>query len=141
MATVTDYPGCTDCCGGATVDTDCCAGVPETLFGTITAKTGDCTCLPDNLTFTYGGVVGGHHTWYADTFATCDESETCDWNLVCPTGSSDCTGWTLGTGNAACLDVATNVTCSCSPFEVEFLVELAGGGSVCTGDATLTITD
>lgn len=112
---------------GPVVFTDCCPDdpIPETLYGTISAKTGTCTCLPTALTFTY---VGGSD-WYSNTLTTCSYEGFLI--LSCSGGA-----WSLQNASVA---TGTLISTVCNPV-LEIVFDMTADPATCTGTFTVTIT-
>lgn len=112
--------------GLGSVVTDCCPDtlLPTTLYGTITAKTGGCTCLPTTLAFEYVG-----DSRWTSAFIT-----TCSYEGVL---HLDCSGgvWSLGNASVA---TGTLISTVCDPLEIVF--DMTGDPATCTGTFTVTIT-
>lgn len=114
-----------DCDIPAPITTACCVEtIPQTLIGTVTAKTGGCVCMPDRMIFTYQG----GDRWTGSTITTCTNNGFLH---------LDCTGgvWTLGN---ASVGTSTLTSLDCDPLQIVFAV--TGDASTCTGTYTVTIT-
>lgn len=133
-----DLTGC-ECCNPP-LDTSCCHphDVPRTLTATISARTGDCTCIVDSATLGYTDEGSPDRSWYSSEFTgACGHSYL--FRFFC-----------VGPGCAWSLDdilispsvpTITPVSCSCDPFEVVLDVTVpAGPPETCTGSFRVTIT-
>jgi hypothetical protein len=117
------------CTGGGVVPAGCFpCDVNQTLHGTITAKTGGWTALPDNITLVWDG------------FDWVIQEEPFNGAASC--GVMSCFGGTPYVSGDA------QAGWTCSPFMAVFLLDSDGGiGGTCTdfglgaGSCTLTVTD
>jgi hypothetical protein len=113
-----------------TVATPCSERLlPATLTGTITSKTGNCTGLPDSLTFTHSSQSGA---WEA-SFPECGGGQ---FNLQCvgPVGNS---AFTLSGAN--CINTATRLSANEEPFEVIF--DVTADARMGSGTFRITLTE
>jgi hypothetical protein len=113
-----------DCPPGVTVG--CCTNaLPETLYATLTNKTGGCGCLPNSVTLSWNGVI-----WIA-MFNACGVNGI-DLRFACTTPSDI---WNLSSNDLSSTENATSVVCQ--PFSVTF----AGFNfPICLGTADVTVT-
>ena len=110
-----------------TVTVDCCVNpLPETLYATITDKTGDCTCLPNSFTLTWNGMM-----WANNSIATsCTFSM--DFSLSCLLSTFSLMSTMCGTG-------ANPNSAICSPLQLVWTGLTCP--ALCSGTFTITITE
>jgi hypothetical protein len=103
------------------IATACCElPVPLNLLGTVTDKTGQCVCIPDEILLVYDGLFTQGHTWGYDIDSDCGgDCEDADPALVC---DPDTGTWTFNT-------FAPEPGGSCGPFDFTFVVTSASGDS------------
>jgi hypothetical protein len=124
-----------DCSGGGPGPlTECCSGgtISDTLTVTVSAKTGDCVCLPDNFTL----------TWVGGSAFTASLPGVCGLNfsprLQCDPGG---TSWSIqqSVATGGCVFFKSVSSFSCDPLVVVFAgVSISG---CCAGTATFTVTE
>jgi hypothetical protein len=119
--------------GGPGSPLTCCSDrvLPDTFTLTVTAETGDCTCLPATVTLgpAYEESEG---VWRWDgPFSECGG---CEFALQCVDGA-------FILGNASCIGTVTQTALTCDPFSIEFDVDNSTGGVICSGTFHVTITE
>ncbi len=125
----------TDC---GPIVTECCPddAVSQSLLGTITNKTGDCSCIEDSVSLAYDDI---EEVWYsAELEGGCGNAYR--FRFFC-TGPG-CI-WTFDDIlMSPSVPTITLVSCSCDPFEVVLDVTVpAGPPQTCTGSFRITITE
>lgn len=132
------------CCDNPVQTLCCCPGteIPTTLVATISDKTGDCTCLPDEVILTYLGsseIDGIMGEWQGD-YAECDGGG-CAINLKCMRDEDLNCYWELGPASCAAGAVFMSELSSCDPLVLVFDLDNSIGGTTnCTGTFRVTIT-
>jgi hypothetical protein len=112
-----------------TITTPCCERqLPATLTGSITAKTGTATGLPDTVTFTYSD----HTQSWETSFSQCGGGQ---FQLSC-TGSSYLDFILTGTNS---IQAANLLSGNCDPFVLDFAV--TADPALCSGTFRVTITE
>lgn len=117
----------------------CCEELPccgldgsETIFGTITNKTGDAVELPTNISASGDGVTLNYRTGYPGTGFGTPCNGGCYLVLRCNNGN-----WEMPSV-ASCFSDGTLVSASCSPFQLVFDVTFNTG--FCHGSIRVTWT-
>lgn len=115
---------------GHSVQVACCPDkLPEFLTATVTQKTGDCTCLPDNYLL---------HNPGGDQWSPVDPPNGCDefgcLYLDCSALTSQ---WSFSTNS--CVASWTLVSETCAPFQL--VLDCVGAGPFCDGSFRVTITE
>ncbi len=114
-----------------TIATDCCVElIPATLTGTITNKTGTCTCLPSSISLVTD--MAGGWVWN-NPEASCTGS--LDLVLDCPGGGPT---WRMVSGGLMINPTNANVGATCDPLNIVFDCTVVGGQ--CAGAFRITIT-
>lgn len=109
-----------------TVTVGCCGNaLSKALVGTISNKTGACSCLPDAVTLIWNA---GTSAWEAN-ITTCSS----DMTLAFSCGGADCSAFSLDVNGSA----GGPDSCTCSPLSLTFANR--SGGSSCTGNFDLQI--
>lgn len=103
-------------------DACCAGGVPTILYGTVTAKTGGWTTLPDSITLVHNGLS----SWIV---------QEASW-----TGSLTCTELTCLAGNPY-FSSAAEAGWACEPYQAVFLLDQVDCAGLGVGSCTLTITE
>ncbi len=132
MPTVTNYSNC-NCCGGGNVDTPCCVNdLPQTLFATISDRTGGCTCIDAGpFTLTWDGSA-----WVGTVTGTGCLLNDIEITVSCIGGL--CSALVLNSGSFGAVNQSPS-TCTCSPLVLVYTT--VNGGTVCFGDFTITVTE
>ena len=131
------YPGMCCCMPCPVVITCCPVGLPSVLHGTVTNRTGTCSCIPDTLTFVWDGVI----LYRSQTFA-CDAGDM-TFTLRCRAGAIDCTG--IGLVSSECptmVSVNPQTGCVCDNCNLVDLKYIGVAPTVCcTGTFDVEVTN
>ena len=143
-----------DFCGTCSTDTCCNAGLPDTLYATITDVGGTCSGLDgavieltwDGTNLEWSGLDGTLCDEGVEIALFCTIDDTCD--------SHQCSGWSISFTNfdAGCIDAGitrrvVNDSCTCDPpfFQITDIQLALSDCSCCTSDVSwellITITD
>lgn len=107
-----------------------CGTLPSILNVTVTNKTGDCTCLPDNFMITWDEM---NSQWIA-TLDFCSGGLT-GWTLSCDMGGTSISDFSVNSLSSSHPDPSSTL----SPVNLIFSGNVLGLN--CTGTATFTVTE
>lgn len=136
--------GDTFCCCDVTppADNTCCCPddeLPADLLVTISAKTGDCDCLPDTMTLSrIEPVEPPVNAEWQGQFDACETTNNFTLRCMEPDEDHETCWWTFE--NASFAVTSEIVSSSCNPFELVFDVDNSVGATNCTGTFRVTIT-